>query len=321
MLAAAWRPGRRLVDAFADTIQAVFAESPLVFLQPRCNEVARAAAPLHRRAIEGVALVDAALGERGRALEAAGFAEQVKVRVGSPLSFVHAGEHGPRRRLEPGFDARAIAATIEASPLCASSSALLRPIVQDTLLPAIAYVAGPAELAYLAQTAVLYPIFDARPSLAVPRLHARLIDTKTRGLLHALGLAAADAEKSRAELLGGTVPNTEIDALRDDALARLDALAAARPALARAAERTRATIATALERFSTAAQRERAERDAVRAARVDKLQTALCPFGVPQERSVGLAGFAARSGLVALGRALVDAAARTSPGKIEEISL
>src|SRR5262249_8238490 len=112
-----------------------------------------------------------------------------------------------------------------------------------------------------------------------------------------------------------------IMALRDETLARIDKLAGDHPGLARAAERTRATVATALDRFSAAAAREHAERDAVRAGRVDKLQTALSPDGIPQERVVGFAGYAARVGLGALGSALIGAAARTKPGTVEDIEL
>ena len=41
------------------------------------------------------------------------------------------------------------------------TSALLRPLLQDRLLPTAAYVGGPAEIAYHAQIGPAYAAFDA----------------------------------------------------------------------------------------------------------------------------------------------------------------
>ncbi len=50
-----------------------------------------------------------------------------------------------------------------------SPNALLRPVVQDYLLPTAAYIGGPAELAYLAQSQVLYEKLLGRQPVAFPR--------------------------------------------------------------------------------------------------------------------------------------------------------
>jgi hypothetical protein len=128
-----------------------------------------------------------------------------------------------------------------------SSSALLRPIVQDALLPTVAYVGGPAEVAYFAQLAPLYPAFDLAMPLVVPRLRLRIVDVRSARQLERLGLTPADASRPAADVLagqGGAGPadaafdavlpafDAALDAVRDD-LSRLG------PGVLRAAEKTR----------------------------------------------------------------------------------
>jgi bacillithiol synthase len=60
------------------------------------------------------------------------------------------------------------AAELAATPEALSPSALLRPVMQDYLLPTAAYVGGPAELAYLAQSQVLYQALLGRMPVAAP---------------------------------------------------------------------------------------------------------------------------------------------------------
>ncbi|TMQ06373.1 MAG: bacillithiol biosynthesis cysteine-adding enzyme BshC, partial [Deltaproteobacteria bacterium] len=165
-----YRPGARWADAFAGVLAELFAPEGLVMIDPREPALAAAVAPVHARALAEAGPIAAALVANDAELERAGFATAVHVRPGAPLSFFHpAGPLGPRVRLEPvpgrpgGDDAFAevgggavhsraeLLAALAADPLRFSTSALLRPIAQDTLLPTAAYVGGPAEVGYFAQ--------------------------------------------------------------------------------------------------------------------------------------------------------------------------
>ena len=67
---------------------------------------------------------------------------------------------------------------------------------QDTILPTAAYVGGPAEIAYFAQSAVLYEqILEARITPVLPRLSATLIEPAMAAVMarHELSLPDADA--------------------------------------------------------------------------------------------------------------------------------
>src|SRR5207248_4471347 len=73
-----------------------------------------------------------------------------------------------------------------------SPNALLRPVAQDTILPTVAYVGGPAELAYLAQSEVIYSRILGRMPIAVPRSGFSLFDGKSAKLMDRYQLTLAD---------------------------------------------------------------------------------------------------------------------------------
>ena len=333
----AWVPGRRLAEAFAATLLAVFAEEGLLVLDPRCAEVARLSSGLYAAAIERAPEIDRALLTRGDELERAGLREQVKVRGGSPLVFFHGdGPEGARRRLSARGDVYQLDGGGEVSragllraareePLRLSSSALLRPVVQDSILPVVAYVGGPAELGYLAQTAPLYRLFDVRPSLAAPRARFRLIDARSAARLKTLSLAPADVEIAREQLLARLGSRrAPPDELARRCLGDLPALllesAAKHPGLARAARRTQLTVERAAARFAERHARLLAAEDGTLVERVDRLQAALFPGGAPQERVHSLPYYAARHGLDAL-KAAVLAAVQPGSAGVQDLFL
>jgi bacillithiol biosynthesis cysteine-adding enzyme BshC len=326
-------PGRPLAQAFAGLLAAVFAGDGLLVLDPRDARVAGLAAPLYAHAVADAAPIEAALRARGAALAAAGFDAQIPVREACSLLFFHERDAtGPRFRLQrsPGAAAWTLAGTgatvadaelercLARDPLRFSTSALLRPLVQDALLPTAAYVGGPAELSYFAQLGPLYEHFALPAPLVVPRARFRILDVATRRRLEQLGLSADDAAAPRATLLARLAtarpgaPTTE--SLRRIVAERIApavddvtrAAAASDAGLARAAARTRAAVDRALGRFVARYARDVSAHDGVTGARLDKVQHALLPSGVPQERYFGWPSPAARLGAGTLKRLVFE---------------
>jgi len=311
----AYLPGRSPVDAFAELVGSVFAAEGLLVFNPRDPAIARLSAPIYEVALRRCEEVEAALVRRGEALHAAGFAEQVQVRKGSPLVFFHgASADGPRHRVR--IDQRdELIEVARREPLRLSSSALLRPVVQDSILPSVAYVGGPAELGYLAQCAEIYPLFGVRPALAVPRALFRIVDARTRAILRELGLTPSEVEAPREEILrklGSRSANPSLHDLLLGELPRILADSAARhPSLERAARRTRATVERATAKFVSRHARLLATEDETTASRLDRVQATLYPNGAPQERVDSLPYHAARHGLALLKQLALD---RIQPG-------
>lgn len=292
-----YRPEATWGQAFAGVLSALFAHEGLVLVDPRDAQLAQQLRPVHARALREAGPLSALLQERTAQLEAAGFAAQVHVKPGAPLSFFHPeGPLGPRVRLEPG-------SAPDGEDLSFSTSALLRPIAQDTLLPTAAIVGGPGELNYFAQLPPLYEAFGLPMPMLVPRARFRVLEGRTRTLLTRLGLTAAQLEAPRAQVLQRLLPP---QALTPEALERRLTEAVA-PLLAEvpvddadvadAVARTRGTVARAFSRLSARYGRSLQQRDAALGRRVDRLQAALFPEGEPQERVLCFPSVAARLGV------------------------
>jgi bacillithiol biosynthesis cysteine-adding enzyme BshC len=344
LLERAYRPEATMADAFAEVLSVLFADEGLVFLDPRDARLARLAAPIHRRAIEEASSIASRLAERGNALTQAGFSEQVHIRPGSPLSFFSLdGIEGARYRMDPaapgawslvGHPESASVTTAELlswldrEPLRFTTSALLRPLLQDTWLPTAAYVGGPGEIAYFAQLAPLYEHMGLPMPLIVPRARFRVLEDRTRGLLDKLGLSPDDVSAPRDELLArlatrsageGFEPPEAVEARLMGAfapeLARLgERMATLDPSFAHAIERTEESVRGALSRLVAKYGRAVAQRDQVTVERLDRLRAYLVPEGAPQERIYGLPYYACRFGGRAFIRMVLDACEAFSGG-------
>lgn len=317
-----YRPGVGVYNAFASLLATVFADEGLLVCNPRDARVAALAAPFYRRCIAEAPAIETALRERESALHTAGFDVQVPIRDHGALVFFHRqGASGPRFRIQQAGGQWRLAGGAETlshdglleiltrDPLRFSTSALLRPIVQDLLFPTAAYVAGPGEINYYAQLGPLYAYAGLLPPLLVPRGRFVVVDAKSRRRLGQLGLSVRDvgtpthALRVRAQDLPGGAPTVEelrhlIGTQIVPAVAELTS-AALQPGidLRRAAERTRKSVEHALGRLVDRYAHRLLERDTVTQRRLRAVELALFPSGVPQERFYAWPHLAGRLGV------------------------
>ncbi len=316
-----YRAGVGWADAFAHVLAELFADDGLVLIDPRDRAFGVAAARVHRTALRNASPIADALAQRVLELEAAGYEAAIAVRPKAPLAFFHPlGATGARYRLEPAAGRFAevggnsvhsleeLCAALDADPLSFSTSALLRPILQDTLLPTAAYVGGPGEVAYFAQMAPLYAAFDLAMPLVVPRARFRVVDDRARRLLERWRLTPADAERSEDALLahchalsGKAVATDSLEqALLTPFCTALEQLTpqlvSAGPGVDVAIEKTRDRVKSDVSKLLAKYQKASIHRDAVMVDEVRRLRRLLFPENRPQERTYGLASFAARFG-------------------------
>jgi bacillithiol biosynthesis cysteine-adding enzyme BshC len=341
-LAHAYRPGRTLAQAFAEFYGQVFAAQGLLTLDASAPEFHRLGAPVLRAALEGADDLHAALLKRNRELEEAGYHAQVAVAPHSSLLFLIDQRTGARlalKRIPPSaaepngfwqagrqsFATADLVGILEAEPERISPSALLRPVFQDFLLSTSVIVGGPAEIAYFAQSAVLYKGILGRVTPALPRFSASLIEPAIGELLrrHKLSLDAVFAQSPASlgqELAFRSMPaetrkrlgaaGTALDA---ELAGLLEWMRAQDAGLGRSAETAASKMRYQMSRLRRLASNFQLQREAALGRQAEAICQALFPGGALQERVHGAAYYFARYGFE-LAQELTAQAANSCPG-------
>jgi len=176
--------GETYSSAFAKLMAQVLAGRGLVFLDqldPRLHQIS--VSNLREAAKHADRIRDALLA-RSHELEKSGFHAQVKVTNETTLLFWSAkgrrepvrGKNGAYAVGDAEISPGQLLDAIERQPESFSPSALLRPVIQDSLLPTAAYIGGPAEIAYFPQAQVVYGALGVRMPAIVPRSSFTIVD-------------------------------------------------------------------------------------------------------------------------------------------------
>ncbi len=339
-LVEAYKPGRTFAQAFADFYSRIFAAQGLLVLDAASRDFHRLGAPVLRAAIERADEFHTALLDRNRQLEAAGYHSQVTVTEHSSLLFlIHEGSRLALKRIAPtaaepaglwqaghqSYSTADLLGILDSEPERISPSALLRPVFQDLLLSTSVTIGGPAEIAYFAQSAVLFERILGRVTPALPRFSATLIEPAIGELLrrHQLSLdrVFSETQDSLAHLLAARampVEGKQKLAAAGNALdAELDALLAwmqsQDTALGQSAETAASKMRYQMNRLRQLAANFQLQKEASLARHAETISQALYPGGTLQERLHGAAYYFARHSL-SLAEELTVQAGSSCPG-------
>ena len=319
MLRDSYRPGETLGSAFARLFARLFTDWGVILLDPSDPELHALAMPVYAAAIERAARLDDALLARGKELESAGYHQQVKVTPSSTLLFtIRDGARIPIHRRLNGNSTECLVRDekisqqdllhqIATAPHNFSPNVLLRPVVQDHLLPTLAYTGGTAEVAYFAQAAVVYEEIKGRVTPIVPRFSATIIDPKIQGLLERYALSVQDlfvGEDAVREKIAKKILPEELQSAFDRAAQTLDqSLAAVRAALLQldktlgeAADNAGSKMQHQLETLRSRAARAELRQSELAARHAQQLTSSLYPNKSLQEREIGGIYYLARHG-------------------------
>ncbi|HRI03750.1 MAG TPA: bacillithiol biosynthesis cysteine-adding enzyme BshC [Pyrinomonadaceae bacterium] len=203
-LADSWKEGTGFGDAFISSLAAVFAELGLIFIDPIHPGIKRLASPIYVSAIERADEMVSAIRERGRVLDTEGYHTQVLVDEDYFPLFWH-DEEGKRRSLRKTGEGvyRTKETRVELArdglielannqPERLSPGVMLRPVVQDYLLPTVCYFGGAAEIAYFAQNSEAYRVLKRPVTPILHRQSFTIVEHKHRRALDKFGLELSD---------------------------------------------------------------------------------------------------------------------------------
>jgi len=294
-----YRAGSTMGKAFSELLRRLLARFHIPQVDPMLPAFRELAAPALRAAVErGPELTERMLA-RNAALAAAGYHAQVHVEPQTSLVFLL--ENGKRLTLRRNGreyilnGRRFTSEELMDRAASLSPNAVLRPVVQDSMLPTVAYIGGPAEIAYMAQSAVVYDALLDRMPVAVPRASFTIFDERSHKTMERYSLSLQDffhgedalRERMAAKLVPPGLHDTMRDTLStvDRAVARLEReMAAFDPTLVKSLDRSARKIRYQLGKVEAKAGREALRRDARATADAASLYGLVYPERHLQER-------------------------------------
>jgi bacillithiol biosynthesis cysteine-adding enzyme BshC len=344
LLRESYRPEATLAEAFGKLIARLFAPWGLIVIDA-AGAMDAAGRGFHalgvkvfEDAIRKADALHAALVSRDAELIARGYHAQVKVAEQSSLLFLldeKTGARLPLRRVRVngatqwkaggrGYSSIELLQIVQATPERCSPNALLRPVFQDAVLPTSAYIAGPAEIAYFAQSEVLYREILGRATAVLPRLSATLVEPKIAtvmerhelrledvlttpdALAQRLGARAMPIEGKRKLAAAGNSLDGELAAVTEW-MAQIDA------GLGRSASTAASKMRYQMSRLRRMAARYQMEKETSLGRHAQAVTQALYPGGHLQERQVAGIYFLATQGNGLL-EMLIHTAENACPG-------
>lgn len=305
-------------DAFAMWLHELFAPFGLIILDPRDVGLRALTRPAFEAAADALPEVMENLRRQACAWRLEGKAPQVHVPENGTLFFLEINHQRtallsdgrrfyPKSDPETRYTVHDLRHILHDAPLRITPNALLRPVIQDWLLPTAVHVVGPAEAAYLEQSQLIYealkmtpPLRRPRPSVTVlEKRHAKLFaklslipDEVFRGrqeILRRAALVSADRETLDAFERVKTTLNGELDHLHD-------ALRVSDPSLADALRRSRDKMLHHVFGLEQKFLHNQAQRQEALVRQIDHATNALAPYGKRQERVLNPLSFLAKYG-------------------------
>ena len=313
-----YKAGANFADAFGSMMIKLFGKFGVVLINPLDDRLKAVAGEIYAGAMSNAPEFASRLLNATAQLEASGYHAQVYASASAaPLFMLDEGRRTAMTRRDDGrfylkgseksFGAAELLETVRRCPSCFSPNVTLRPIVQDFLLPTLAYIGGPAEIAYFAQLRPNYGLLNRVDPVALPRASFSLIEKRHAKTMSKYDIKFTDLFAGFEEVMKMVVERSldqntatvfdETEKVFDDQLDKLNAsLTALDSTLADALKGGREKILYQLHNLRTRFVHNRGKRDETTRQQIERLFAALYPNKNLQEREINVFYFLARYG-------------------------
>lgn len=317
-----YAPNQTVAGSFAGALAELLGPAGVVCLQSTHRAVKRAAARYLVRALGLARELDRDLEHRSMELKTLGSDPGVPVGEQATLVMLE-GPLGRDRLLiaDRGFITRRSRErlTLEelqrmaaSEPERLSPNVLLRPVIESALLPTVAYLAGPGELAYLSLTHPVYDRLNVPRQAVIPRWSGVLVEPRVDRVLRKFGIELADLLQPggalESRLIRSQLPDEAsraLRALRESLQSGYEALAQSAadidPTLTRAVQGTKNQALAGLKDTEKKLLQHLKRRQEVELSQLAKARAQVLPDNQPQERVLTIVPFLARYGPTLMG--------------------
>ncbi len=214
-------PESTIADGFHAAMQQLLGRFGIFFTDAAHPVVKRESAEILLSELERAEEMEAVLSRTATEVESAGYGLQVPVLEGGVNLFVE-GPAGRERlyREADGFLLRTsethvspddVRARLDSDPTALSPNVLFRPVVESSLFPTLAYIAGPGEMAYFAQLDAYFDAHGVEAPIVYPRFSVTLVEKKIRKVLDKFELRP-DALQRPFHEIAGDIAKDEVPA-------------------------------------------------------------------------------------------------------------
>lgn len=314
------RDAGSLSDLFARLMLHLFAEEGLVLLDADDRGIRGLEAPMFRSMLERNDELEMAYLHAAERIKELGYSLQAEVTPGSANLFLFHADRGDERVLlfkqDGGFRDRkgteswtkgSLLEMAEHEPWKLSNNVMTRPLMQDYLLPVLATVLGPGEIAYWALTGGAFKVMEMEMPIIVPRMSYTLVEGVISKNMEKYSLSLRDVVENfqaRKDDWLKQQDNLSIaerfETVRGDFRAQYEQLlqmaASIQPGLAKLGETNLAKILEQIAYMEgkTVDAHNKQFEAAIR--QLDRIRLSLAPGGKLQERVITMAGYWNRYG-------------------------
>jgi bacillithiol synthase len=322
LLQATYKAGENMTQAFVRVLQYALGTIGILFVSAAELRKRGVFAEVVQKELEHPGVMQEVVAKASTVLTEFGYHEQAQASSANVFLHVDGKRHKINANIVSSTETRFIAGekTYSAAELRAharehpenfSPAVLLRPIVQDSVFPNAAYVAGPGEVAYLAQIKELYTFFGVLPTATLARHSATFLDNRAVQFLEKQGLEPLammrNYDSVEKDIMRSTENQQLVKAMEqtrtaiEAAFTQLQPLVAAfDPTLDATADRTKNQSLQGLDDLAGKIRKAQKRMEETTLGKLRKTHALLFPENSLQERTLPYLYFAAKFGASAM---------------------